>query len=305
MWQRFTERARRVVFYAQQEANKRGHRYVATEHLLFGLCREKDNGAARILTILGVSLPRIVAELERVLPEKDPIPAGSDMTLVPRAKRVIDLSYDEARHLNNDYIGTEHLLLGLIREGDGLAGRVLSKLGVTLEAARRVTMDMQAMQGSQETGDPNVTLRRSNAPQQEFAQLRKKLRDPIQLMALFLLIRQGRCLQDFLALVAICSDQMTADSVSKIGVRPNQLVSELEMNLTTEMVNGTRQGRAGTADHIWKLARKQVAAKDKTVLPVHILMAILDTDESATAAALKSHGVTVDSLRIALNEEQG
>lgn len=142
MWQRFTERARKVVFYAQEEAQKFGEGYVSTEHLLLGLVRETDCVAARVLENLGVSLGRIKTEIEKQLPRGES-KQTQDMTLTPRAKRVIDLAYDEARNLNNNYIGTEHLLLGLIREGDGLAGRVLAKLGVELERARREVMALQ------------------------------------------------------------------------------------------------------------------------------------------------------------------
>ncbi|MFN3729245.1 MAG: ATP-dependent Clp protease ATP-binding subunit [Fimbriimonadaceae bacterium] len=142
MWQRFTERARKVVFYAQEEAQKFGEGYVSTEHLLLGLVREADSVAARVLEKMGVSLNRIKQEVEKQLHHGDHR-SNADMTLTPRAKRVIDLAYDEARNLNNNFIGTEHLLLGLIREGDGLAGRVLSKLGVELERARREVMAQQ------------------------------------------------------------------------------------------------------------------------------------------------------------------
>ncbi|MGH2638947.1 MAG: Clp protease N-terminal domain-containing protein, partial [Rhabdochlamydiaceae bacterium] len=142
MWQRFTERARKVVFYAQEEATKFGEGYVSTEHLLLGLVREKDSVAARVLANIGASLDRIRAEVEKQLPRGDSR-TNQEVTLTPRAKRVIDLAYDEARNLNNNYIGTEHLLLGLIREGDGLAGRVLTKLGIELERARREVMALQ------------------------------------------------------------------------------------------------------------------------------------------------------------------
>src|SRR2546427_2197269 len=135
MWQRFTERARRVVFFAQEEAGRLGENYVSTEHLLLGLVRENDSVAARILDRLGVSLGRIRSEIERQVTRGDGR-LGQDMQLTPRAKRVIDLAYDEARQLNNNYIGTEHLLLGLIREGEGLAGRVLAKLGADLDKVR-------------------------------------------------------------------------------------------------------------------------------------------------------------------------
>ena len=156
MWQRFTERARRVVFFAQEEAGRLGENYVSTEHLLLGLVRENDSVAARILDRLGVSLGRIRSEIERQVARGDGR-LGQDMQLTPRAKRVIDLAYDEARQLNNNYIGTEHLLLGLIREGEGLAGRVLNKLGVDLERTRREVMllqDAEPAQGGTNSGRP-------------------------------------------------------------------------------------------------------------------------------------------------------
>jgi ATP-dependent Clp protease ATP-binding subunit ClpC len=161
MWQRFTERARKVVFYAQEEAQKFGEGYVSTEHLLLGLVRESDSVAARVLERLGVSLSRIRAEVEKQLPRGDARPS-QDMSLTPRAKRVIDLAYDEARNLNNNYIGTEHLLLGLIREGDGLAGRVLAKLGVELDRGRREVMalqdnDVQSRGSSRQSGSSGTT----------------------------------------------------------------------------------------------------------------------------------------------------
>jgi len=150
MWQRFTERARKVVFFAQEEAQRFGEGYVSTEHLLLGLVREADSVAARVLDRMGISLSRLRAEVERQLPRGE-TRAAQDMQLTPRAKRVIDLAYDEARQLNNNYIGTEHLLLGLIREGDGLAGRVLQKLGVELERTRREVM---ALQDNEQTSVP-------------------------------------------------------------------------------------------------------------------------------------------------------
>jgi ATP-dependent Clp protease ATP-binding subunit ClpC len=142
MWQRFTERARRVVFFAQEEAGRLGENYVSTEHLLLGLVRENDSVAARILDRMGVSLGRIRSEIERQVTRGEGR-LGQDMQLTPRAKRVIDLAYDEARQLSNNYIGTEHLLLGLIREGEGLAGRVLAKLTVELEKTRKEVLALQ------------------------------------------------------------------------------------------------------------------------------------------------------------------
>lgn len=167
MWQRFTERARKVVFYAQEEAQKFGEGYVSTEHLLLGLVREPDSVAARVLEKIGISLSRIRSEVERQLPRGDHKPV-QEMTLTPRAKRVIDLAYDEARTLNNNYIGTEHLLLGLIREGDGLAGRVLSKLGVELDKARQEVMKLQDNEAPSRAGGSSRSGRSQTQTLDEF-----------------------------------------------------------------------------------------------------------------------------------------
>ena len=143
MWQRFTERARKVVFYAQEEAQKFGEGFVSTEHLLLGLARQPDSVGARALQLLGVSLERVRAEVVKQLPKGDARPS-QDMTLTPRAKRVIDLAYEEARKLKDNHIGSEHILLGMIREGDGMAGRVLAHLGVEPERAREAVVAAQS-----------------------------------------------------------------------------------------------------------------------------------------------------------------
>ena len=157
MWQRFTERARRVVFFAQEEAGKLGESYVSTEHLLLGLVRESDSVAAKVLAGIGVSLEQIGIEIRRQVTQGDGR-LGQDMQLTPRSKRVIDLAYDEARQLDNNFIGTEHLLLGLLREGEGLAGRVLAKLGVELDRTREVVAQQQTKEG----------VRNQNAPRPKY-----------------------------------------------------------------------------------------------------------------------------------------
>jgi ornithine carbamoyltransferase len=142
MWQRFTERARRIVFYAQEEAGRLAENYVSTEHILLGILRENDSVAARVLDRMNMSMDVIRDRLEKQVTHGDGR-LGQDMQLTPRAKRVIDLAYEEARELNNNYIGSEHMLLGLIKERDGLAGRVLIACGLTLEDMRKVVVEMQ------------------------------------------------------------------------------------------------------------------------------------------------------------------
>lgn len=142
MWQRFTERARRVIFFAQEEAGRLGENCVDTEHLLLGLVREDDSVAARILTSLNVSCTRIRSEIDRQITRGEGR-LGEDMQLTPRAKMVIDRAYEEARDLNNDYIGSEHLLLGILREGEGLAAQILLVLNADYAAAKDSVKRMQ------------------------------------------------------------------------------------------------------------------------------------------------------------------
>ncbi len=143
MWQRFTERARRIVFFAQEEAAQLGENYVSTEHLLLGIIREQDNFAVRILTRLGIRMADVREAVLSHLTVGASI-SGQDMQLTPRAKKVIDITYLEAKALDCNYIGTEHLLLGLLVEEEGLAGRVLRDMGVQLEAVRAVVNELSA-----------------------------------------------------------------------------------------------------------------------------------------------------------------
>ncbi len=137
-FEKFSERARRVLTIAQEEARQLNHTYIGTEHILLGLAREEEGVAAKVLINLGIGLNKVRSAVEFIIGRGEK--QGSDETgLTPRAKRVIELAIDEARNLGHNYIGTEHLLLGLLREGEGIAASVLDSLGVTLEKARAET----------------------------------------------------------------------------------------------------------------------------------------------------------------------
>ena len=136
---KFTERARRVLSLAQEEAQRFQHNYIGTEHLLLGLVREDEGVAAKVLHDLGVDLQKVRSSVEDIIGRGGRIVLG-EIGLTPRAKQVIELAVDEARRMNHHYIGTEHLLLGLIREGEGIAAGVLKSQGVTLEKARWQTI---------------------------------------------------------------------------------------------------------------------------------------------------------------------
>jgi ATP-dependent Clp protease ATP-binding subunit ClpC len=132
---KFTERARRVLTLAQEEALRFNHNYIGTEHLLLGLVREGEGVAAKVLANLGVELNKVRSAVEFIIGRGDRAVMG-EIGLTPRAKKVIELAVDEARRLGHHYIGTEHLLLGLVREGEGIAAGVLESLGVSLDKVR-------------------------------------------------------------------------------------------------------------------------------------------------------------------------
>ena len=147
-FEKFSERARKVLSLAQEEAQKFDHNYIGTEHILLGLSREGDAIASRVLTNLGADLNKVRSAVEFVIGRGEK-PSSSDIGLTPRAKKVIELAVDEARRLNHHYIGTEHLLIGLLREGGGVASGVLESLGVTLEKVRAETNRVIAQNLSQ------------------------------------------------------------------------------------------------------------------------------------------------------------
>ena len=135
MFERFTEKAIKVIMLAQEEARRLGHNFVGTEQVLLGLIGEGTGVAAKTLKSMGVNLKDARAEVEKIIGRGSGFVAV-EIPFTPRAKRVLELSWDEARQLGHNYIGTEHLLLGLIRESEGVAARVLENLGVDLNKIR-------------------------------------------------------------------------------------------------------------------------------------------------------------------------
>jgi ATP-dependent Clp protease ATP-binding subunit ClpC len=146
MWEPFTERARRSIVLAQEEAQRLGNNYIGTEHILLGIISEGESLAAKVLESLGVNLAKVRQEVEAIVGRGGQT-VQQEMVFTPRAKRVIELAFEEARQLNHNYIGTEHLLLGLIREGEGVAARVLTNLGVDPAKVRVQTTSLLGAEG--------------------------------------------------------------------------------------------------------------------------------------------------------------
>jgi ATP-dependent Clp protease ATP-binding subunit ClpC len=164
MFERYTDRARRVVVLAQEEARNLGHNYVGTEHILLGLIHESDGIAAKALLALGVSLDETRTQIEAIIGRGDLARAqDGPIPFTPRTKKVLELAVREALQLGHDYIGTEHILLGLMREGDGVGAQVLNSAGIEFSAVRQQIREL--LRGSQESylppGSPQPNLMRA------------------------------------------------------------------------------------------------------------------------------------------------
>jgi ATP-dependent Clp protease ATP-binding subunit ClpC len=158
MFERFTDRARRVVVLAQEEARMLNHNYIGTEHILLGLIREGEGVAAKALESLGISLEAVRQQVEEIIGQGQQAPSGH-IPFTPRAKKVLELSLREALQLGHNYIGTEHILLGLIREGEGVAAHVLVKLGADLNRVRQQVIQLLHGHGGQEPEGAHPALR--------------------------------------------------------------------------------------------------------------------------------------------------
>jgi ATP-dependent Clp protease ATP-binding subunit ClpC len=163
MFERYTDRARRVVVLAQEEARMLNHNYIGTEHLLLGLIHEGEGVAAKALESLGISLAAVRQQVEAIIGQGPQAPYGH-IPFTPRAKKVLELAPREARALGHDYIGTEHILLGLIREGDGVAAQVLVALGADLNRVRQQVIQLlHGHQGKDVIGEGSRQGKRARA----------------------------------------------------------------------------------------------------------------------------------------------
>jgi ATP-dependent Clp protease ATP-binding subunit ClpA len=152
MFERFTDRSRRVLVYAQDHARDLNVDFIGTEHILLGLAREAEGVAAKALSALGVTYDAVRDKVEKATDHDGPSPSGAP-AFTARAKKVLELSLGESLHLGHNYIGTEHLLLGLVREGGGKAAQIVRDLGVELTQVREKTLEMISGQVTHESGN--------------------------------------------------------------------------------------------------------------------------------------------------------
>ena len=156
MFERFTERARRVIILAQAEAKRLNHSEVGTEHILLGIIREGEDVASKVLESLNINPERVRVEIESAIGRGERTPY-EEVAFTPRARKVLELALDEARRLGHNSIGTEHLLLGLIREGEGVAARVLEAMGADLERVRAQVLTLRGEEMTFHHKQPEAT----------------------------------------------------------------------------------------------------------------------------------------------------
>src|SRR6187401_2289548 len=169
MYERFTDRARKVMQLANQEAQRFNHEYIGTEHILLGLVKEGSGVAANVLKNLDVDLRKIRLEVEKIVQSGPDMVTMGKLPQTPRAKKVIEYAMEEARNLNHNYVGTEHLLLGLIREQEGVAAQVLMNLGLKLEDVREEVLNllghnMESSESSGGGGERTTSKTKSKTP---------------------------------------------------------------------------------------------------------------------------------------------
>jgi len=318
---RFTERARRVLMYAQEEALRFNHNYIGTEHLLLGLIREGDGVAARALADLDVEVTKIRSDTESVIGRGDRAVFG-EIGLTPRAKKVIELAVDEARRLGHHYIGTEHLLLGLVREGESTAAGVLESLGVSLDKARDAVlrllsqthpprpvfapppspenMETELWVASEERSTPN----RGEPPDADVGSAKFTLRAR-QVMAL----AQEEALRFnhnyigtehlLLGLTRTDTPNLATLALARLGVSITKVRSAVEFIIG----RGDRaaMGEIALTPRAKKVIELTVEeariSKSMTVGPEHLLRGLVREGEGIAAGVLESLGVSLDRVR--------
>ena len=182
MAKRFTENAQKIILIAQEEAKRLNHDYVGTEHILLGLCAIEGTVSNKILTTLGVSFRKVRLEIEKMVGIGDTIMLLGEIPFTPRAKKVLEMSVEESQILNSEYIGTEHILLGLIREEEGMAGKILSNLGLSLTLVRETVLtfigDGQANDEEKIAPAPREPEEENFTPRREVSSVAKKSKTP-------------------------------------------------------------------------------------------------------------------------------
>jgi ATP-dependent Clp protease ATP-binding subunit ClpA len=302
---RFNESAKRVLSLAQDEAIRQNHNYIGTEHLLAGLLRDGDTLAARALTSLGMDLAKVRTALEFIIGRGDQTASPSEITLSPRTKKVIELAIDESRRMGQPYVGAEHILLGIAREGEGIASGIIESLGVTMFIVRARFLELLVSSGNPPPASSAPQPRREHAsgPFNRFTDRAKRVLALAQDEA----IRMGHTYigpEHLLLGLARLADLRQADPSMKrifdtLGLTLEQMRTELG-----KVIPPTGQPSLPTeitlSPETKEVLQFNESARDKPVAPEDLLLAVVHDEQSFGAQLLTRLGVTPERVRAAV-----
>ncbi len=316
---KFTERARRVLSLAQEEARRLQHNFIGTEHLLLGLVREGDGVAAKVLSNLGVELGKVREAVESIVGRGNS-PDDGPVGLTPRAKKVIELAVDEARRLQHNFIGTEHLLLGILREGEGIAAEILQSMNVNLDRLRTQTIQLlsrvearSTFGHQQETQTDRrgsfVPFTQTNPPgahagsRNRFDKFTERARK-----ALYLAQQEAQRLQnnsigtEHLLLGLTRLDIGVAVQVlSKLGLEGTQIRSTVESMIASSTIPSTSKefGLTPQAKKAIELAVDEARYMNHHYIGTeHLLLGLIREGDGIAAEVLRNLGLSLEKVRI-------
>jgi ATP-dependent Clp protease ATP-binding subunit ClpA len=294
---RFNDRAKRVLALAQDEAIRFNHNYIGTEHLLLGLVREGEGAAARVLDSMGVELSKVRVSVESIIGRGDSTKSPSEISLSPRTKKVIELAIDEARKLGHSHVGTEHLLLGLVREGGHVGAKVLESLGVTLEKVRdQVIAVVGQPHGYVSSPRPDPRDLPSSGPFDLLDRPAKRILGLAEEEAR--LMRHNWIGTEHMMIALLRSDGVAQRALEELGVKLDQAragVFKAVPPRETDVTEITVTPRVRTL--IGKAIMLAAPAAD-LVKPQHLLLALVADPDGIGSQVLTQLGVTPEKLRV-------
>jgi ATP-dependent Clp protease ATP-binding subunit ClpA len=304
---RFNDRAKRVLALAQDEAIRLNHNYIGTEHVLLGLIREGEGVAARALESLGVELSKARKSVESIVGRGEDATELTEITLSPRTKRVVEYAIDEARKLGHMHVGTEHLLLGLVREGEGIAAGVLQSLGVTLDRARQHVLAAMGQPAAPETARP-VTRTYDVAWTYDAVSPLDRLSTSARRAVALAYWEAGRANADQLRTdhlllgIVDLNDAWITQLLVGLAVAPSDLIARVEQSAARR--DGPRppniRESPEVVDTFTRSATIAAERRSAVIRPEHLLLAIASGDQSM-ASTLKGLGATPDRIRAVLD----
>jgi ATP-dependent Clp protease ATP-binding subunit ClpA len=297
---RFNDRAKRVLALAQDEAIRFNHNYIGTEHLLLGLVREGEGAAARALDSLGVELSKVRVSVESIIGRGDSTTTPTEITLSPRTKKVIELAIDEARKLGHSHVGTEHLLLGLVREGGHVGAKVLESLGVTLDKVREHVIAILGQPHGYASGPrPDPRDLPSAGPFDLLDRPTKRVLGLAEEEAR--LMRHNWIGTEHMMIALLRSDGIAQRALEELGVKIDQARAGVFKAVPPREADVTEITITPRVRTLLGKAIMLAAPSADLVRPQHLLLALVADPDGIGSQVLAQLGVTPEKLRVTID----